>query len=166
LLWPDDSFEPGPVVVGLHEGDWHWGADRYREYWRANFSGRRRTPKWLAEADGWTGFGGPSYTFLKPDKNKRPLPDLITGAKELGLDYLQLWSEMTLGDESYQTVYYPNPFMGTPEELKKGIDGVHKAGGHVGFYLFFFGWDPAVLTQLDRDKYRTRIPAGLRDQFT
>jgi len=166
VLWPDETFEPGPVVVGIHEGDWHWGADRYREYWRANFAGRRRTPKWLEEADGWTGWGFSNYTFLRPEGNKRSLPQLIKGAKELGLNYLQLWSEMTIGDEAYHMVYYPDPYKGTPEDLKKAIEEVHKKGGHIGFYLFFFGLDPAVLFQLEREKYRTKIPGDLLETFT
>ena len=153
LLWPSETYEPGPVVVGVHKGDWHWGADRYREYWRKNFAGKRKTPRWLEDADAWTGFGGPSYKFTD-------LPRLLDGAKPLGVKYLQFWSEMMFGDADYHIVMWPNPAMGTPEQLRESIAQVHRQGGRVGFYYLFTVADPVVHLQFEKEKYRGKAPAS------
>jgi len=40
------------VVVGVHEGDWHWGADRYRE-WVSTWMRKLPSPDWWRDAEGW-----------------------------------------------------------------------------------------------------------------
>lgn len=160
FLWPGEKWIGGPCVVALHKGDWHWGADRYREYFHAAI-GRARTPGWVQEADGWFGCGSPTYTFPG-------LPKVLDAAEEIGLNYLQMWSEMTGGDEQYHVYLYPNPFMGTPEELKDAIAEIHRRGGHIGFYHNYVTNDPTLQQFLQKDKYRKIIadepkPFGWKD---
>ncbi len=149
ILWPDEKWTAGSCVVALHEGDWHWGADRYRDYFYTAF-GRPRIPEWIQQTDGWFGCGGPRYTF-------RDLPKVLDAAEEIGLNYLQLWSQMTGADEIYHVYLYPNPFMGTPEELKDAIAEIHRRGGHIGFYHNYVTTDPTLQEFLNRDKYRDII---------
>jgi hypothetical protein len=156
FLWPDEVWKAGPCVALLHKGDWHRGADRYRAYFRAAH-GTARIPRWVQEADGWFGCGGPGYTF--PD-----LPKMLDQAEELGLNYLQLWSEMTGGDEGYQTYLFPNPAMGTPKELKAALSAIHHRGGHVGFYLNYSVYDSTLEHYLAREKFRSTI-AGQPQTF-
>ena len=44
-------------VLGIHPGDWHWAADRYREY-AAGFMQRPDNPEWVKWCDGWVGTSG------------------------------------------------------------------------------------------------------------
>ena len=160
FLWPDETWEAGPCAVGLHEGDWHWAADRYREYFRRTFK-RAAIPDWLQQADGWLGCGGPNWDF-------KTLTKVYDLAEELGLDYLQLWSEMTGGDETYHVFLYPNVKMGTPEDLKAALDDIHHRGGHVGFYQNYVTTDPTLQQFLQKDKYRDIVanepkPFGWKD---
>lgn len=152
FLWPDETWQGGPCVLGLHPGDWHWGADRYREYFARSFT-RTPTPEWVQQADGWLGMGGPKYTF-------KELPALFDVARYIGLDYLQLWSEMTGGDETYHVYLYPNPFMGEVADLKMALAEIHRRGGHVGFYHNYVTTDPTLDRYLARTKYAERVPAA------
>ncbi len=152
FLWPGETWKGGPCVVGLHAGDWHWGADQYRKYFRRSFQ-RVGVPEWIEQADGWLGLGGPSYNFAK-------LPKLFEAAQYIGLNYLELWSEMTGGDVTYHVYLYPNPFMGTVEELKAALAEVHRRGGHVGFYHNYVTTDPTLAQFLAQEKYTERVPAS------
>ncbi len=150
LLWPDETWTGGECVVGLHDGDWHWGADRYREYFRAAFR-RQPVPEWIAQADGWLGLGGPQYRF-------EDLPKLYDVARWLGLDYLQMWSEMTGSDVTYHVYLYPSPQMGGPEAVKAALADINARGGHVGFYHNYVTADPTLDQFLSQERYRV-IPA-------
>ena len=152
FLWPDETWESGPCVVGLHRGDWHWGADQYRAYFRRSFK-RVPVPEWVRQTDGWLGLGGAIYTF-------RELPKLFEAAQYVGLNYLQLWSEMTGGDETYHVYLYPNPFMGTVADLKAALTEIHRRGGHVGFYHNYVTTDVTLDQFLARKKYAERVPAA------
>jgi len=150
FLNPGNTWEGGPCAVGVHCGDWHRGSEIYRQ-WFLSWAKPAAVPEWLQQSDGWYGLGGPHYTFAE-------MPDLLDSAKSVGLDYLQLWSQMLGGDETYYPYLFPNPTMGTPEDLKAGIAKVHEAGGHVGFYLNMIAFDGGMGDFLASPKYRDAVP--------
>lgn len=117
-------------IIAVHQGGWHWAADRYREM----FSGWRRTveqPAWLREANGlycysaqWQGSG----LFRK-------LPAVYQQARSHGLDAIHVW-----GQQSYpkgpcgDAFYFPSPHFGTEEEFSAANRAIHELGGHAGYY--------------------------------
>ncbi len=155
LLEPGETWESPVIELGVHEGQWHPVAERFREWALANTPPREQ-PQWLAECDGWYGLGQEQYRW-------EDLPHILADAKKLGLFYLQMWSEMILGN-TYYCYFYPNPRMGTEEELRAGIAAVHEGGGRVGFYSNVITFDggidqnPALLAEIE--KY------GLGDRIT
>jgi len=117
-------------AVAVYPGQWHWVADRYRE-WAVHHFDRPRYPKWFAQSDGY---------FMFPIMNTRlPFKDLgkvATKARRIGLKHIQIWGQFTApGDGCCGPYWMPSPRYGTIDEFKKGIADIHAQGCKVGFYF-------------------------------
>ena len=158
FLEPGESWESQMFAVGIHEGDWHWAADRYREWAHAHhrpYIG----PDWIRnDCDGWFGTGGP----VRYDA----YPQMLQDARWLGLNYLQVWSEMleNVGPNKERKGYYcfllPDPERGGEAEMVKAVRAVREAGGHIGFYHNVWTWDSEVEKCLEQ--WRDYIPAEVK----
>ena len=152
LAWPGQKWSCASGVA-LHGGDWHAAADLYRDWFRRTFK-LYQPPSWLQEADGYVMSGSPTYEFAD-------FPRALDNAKAMGLNYLQLWSEMTGGDITYHAFAFPNPYMGTPEELTRALADLHARGGHIGFYLNFITGDPLMGTFSRQPMHDQKIPKDI-----
>jgi len=158
FLEPGESWESQMFAVGIHEGDWHWAADKYRE-WAHKHHRPYTGPDWLRkDCDGWFGTGGP----VRYDMYPRMLED----ARWLGLNYLQIWSEMleNVGPDKTRKGYYcfllPDPDRGGEVEMVKAVRTVREAGGHIGFYHNVWTWDSEVEKCLGQ--WRDCIPPDVK----
>ncbi len=150
LCWPGDRWAPGPCGVAPHAGDWHSAADLYREWFRDTFT-LRETPDWLREAQGYVMSGSSGYEFGQ-------LPRALEHAKAIGINYIELWSEMAGGDISYHAYGFPNPYMGTEDDLREAVRELHASGGHLGVYLNFNTGDPLLGTFVRQPRLDQKIP--------
>lgn len=134
------SWRSNPFVIGVHQGDWHWAADRYRE-WAESWMVKPNIPEKLKWSDGWYGVhfkvgGKLRFSF-------RDIEDLFKDAQYLGLNHVQFWGQM-VGDGCCYRFYYPDPRLGTVEELKQAVSSVKSKGGTVGFYFNIQAFSPLV----------------------
>jgi hypothetical protein len=146
------SWRSSPFVIGVHEGDWHWAADKYRG-WAESWMVKPNIPEKLKWSDGWYGVhfkAGGEIKFKFKD-----IEDFFRDAQYLGLNHVQLWGQM-VGDGCCYRFYYPDPRLGTVEELKKAISSVKSKGGTVGFYFNIQAFSPFVKEYLSAR--RIRIP--------
>ncbi|MGO8814437.1 MAG: DUF6259 domain-containing protein [Terriglobia bacterium] len=158
FLDPGQSWESQQFVVGIHEGDWHWAADRYREWAHAHlrpFTG----PDWVrSDCDGWLGTGGPTNVY-------GDYLGMYDDARWLGLNYLQIWSEMleNVGPGKSRKGYYcflwPDPDRGGEAELTRVVRAIRNAGGHIGFYHNIWTWDSELKQGLQQ--WRNDLPSDV-----
>ncbi|OYT31478.1 MAG: hypothetical protein B6U94_02990 [Thermofilum sp. ex4484_79] len=145
---PGKKWESSDYVIGIHEGDWHWAADRYRE-WAETWIEKPRIPEWFKESDGWYGIG-----FHYGEKKKysfKDIPEILEEARTIGLNHIQFWGQMSGPRKSCcYRFYYPDPRLGGEKKLKDSIRRVKEVGGHIGFYFNIQAFDP-MLPDLPED---------------
>jgi hypothetical protein len=156
-LWPGRTWVSQEFAVAVHEGDWHWAADAYREASSAILAPVPK-PEWVRNADGWFGTGGGNYRY-------EDLPAMYEQAKWLGLTYLQVWSEMLEpvdekgNRKGYYAFFLPDPERGGEKALREAVKKIRADGGHIGFYSNAWTFDATLPQPLE--KYRAVIPAGI-----
>ena len=152
---PGGSWTSEPYVVGVYKGDWHWAADRYRE-WAKSWMKKPDVPAWVRESDGWYGVGlGPrQYHDSDAVYKFKEIPSLYEEAEYVGLNWIEVWGQMVMN--GCYRFYYPDPYLGTVEEFKEAIRKIRERGGHIGFYVNIQAFDPR-LPQLP-ERYRGKIP--------
>ncbi|MEN6548057.1 MAG: DUF6259 domain-containing protein [Armatimonadia bacterium] len=132
---PGKRFTTAPAVIGVHQGDWHTAADAYRT-WAQTWMRKPNPPEWVREADGWYGL------VTSADSSKIPfrrMPEYLKRARELGTNYIQVWGQMT-GGNNCDSLPYPNPVLGGLDEFKASVREVRRWGGHITFYVSSQFW--------------------------
>ncbi|MGB9759607.1 MAG: DUF6259 domain-containing protein [Thermoproteota archaeon] len=142
--WTSEMF-----VIGIHEGDWHWAADRYRE-WANSWMVKPKISKELKLMDGWYGI---SFKADKTIKSRfKDIEKIYDEAQYLGLSHIQFWGQM-VGDNCCYRFYYPDPRLGTIEELKSAIAKIKEKGGYIGFYFNIQAFSPYIKEYLSKRGY-------------
>lgn len=117
------------VLVGVHTGDWHWGADRYRE-WAASWMPQlRRIPDWLRDTEGWTNL---HMTHLGRFVDLTKLGHYPHGGRHFTLSdppapFLAVWAQQASA-EAYWATPVLHLLLGTEEEFAAGIQKQHELG--------------------------------------
>jgi hypothetical protein len=124
LIRPGES-KTREFVLGVHPGDWHWAADRYREY-AATFMTRPDNPDWVKWTDGWVGTGGLPFKALGATMDQ---------ARGEGFEYIQQWGQMADGiDQCCGNFSWPAPGLGSEADYVAGVAAVHQRGGKITGY--------------------------------
>ncbi|MBC8443172.1 hypothetical protein H8D79_00450, partial [PVC group bacterium] len=117
-------------AVAVHPGQWHWVADRYRE-WAVQRLARPRYPNWFADSNGYY-----FYALMNTGMAFEDLGKLAKQARRLGLKHVQIWGQFTGFRYGCCGPYWqPSPRYGTIDQFQQGIADIHAAGCKVGFYF-------------------------------
>jgi Domain of unknown function (DUF6259) len=125
----------GDFVIGLHDQDWHQGADFYREYMTSRLPAMPPTPEYFKQAPGII-----SHYDLKWEDGTiihryDELPEMHREAMSLGYNIMLLAGWNNGGFDNYSVQYATDDDLGSENQLKESIKKVHKAGGKVFFYV-------------------------------
>jgi len=127
-------------VIGVHRGDWHWGADQYRS-WARSWMMPPRVPRWFRESEGYVqGFPMHSGYFCQ-------LPDGFVEGRDLGVKNMAVWAQMADRTGCCGLYPYPCPTMGTVEEFAWANRRLHRLGGHAEYYIGASLWNPTYTRQ-------------------
>jgi hypothetical protein len=121
-------------ALGPHAGDWHWGADRYREFFMRHFApAKDAVPEWLREIDAWwqTGMGLPIAGAKQRHYDEFNAQRVVLLL--LGLRYTQIWGSTF--DEACPDFYLPRAECGGAEALARNMQAWKDLGGIAGFYI-------------------------------
>ncbi len=127
-----DSWVSPDLCIGIHKGDWHWGANKYRS-WIESWVPKAVVPKRILEM-----CSGMDEIFIK-DVNEK----LMVSYDELDKEILKrrqgesttLVGWMFNGHDTYYPEYNPIPDLGGEKGLLKAIDLAHKSGHYLGAYV-------------------------------
>ncbi len=125
----------GDFIIGLHEQDWHQGAELYREYLNSILPGTPATPEFFRIAPGVI-----SHYDLKWEDGTiihryEDLPEMYREAADCGYNTMLLAGWNNGGFDNYSVQYATDDELGTEAQLKESIRKVHDAGGKVFFYV-------------------------------
>jgi len=124
--------------IALHPGDWHWSADKYRE-WRNNVCNgiKHKVPDWFDKSAGLIAHYDFKYQhqFMKPVHKYSDIGRLYEEAQELGINHLLISGWHKDGFDRGFPMYRYEPELGSEKEFSEQVSNVVSNGGHVSFYV-------------------------------
>jgi Domain of unknown function (DUF6259) len=115
-----------PVVFRCYKGDWHAGADLYKQ-WRATWFKSPHLPDWIKQVNAWQQIrvNSPEQDYLVPYTN------LLSYGEECasnGVGAIQLVGWNRGGQDGGDPALEPDPGLGTWQELRDAIAQVQAKG--------------------------------------
>jgi hypothetical protein len=154
---PGETRTLTPVALQLFQGDWHAGADIYRQ-WRDTWMSRSATPAWVAEPHSWLQLhiNSPEDELRVPF---RDLPEVGRECAAAGVRAIQLvgWNEG--GQDRGNPSHRPDPRLGTFEELRDAIAQIQALGVQVVLFCKFVWADRST------DRYRSLAADTIKDPY-
>jgi len=133
-ILPNRSWTSQLYAVAIHDGDWHWGADRYREWFKSHVK-RASRPQWFEKSPGLIAHYDFKYQSGYTVHTFSDIPRLYDKAKEIGIDHLLFAGWHTGGFDNGFPMYRPDNDLGTEEEIRNNIHEVEQRGGYISFYI-------------------------------
>ena len=120
-------------VVALHRGDWHEGANRYRDWLKSWLQPCDVAPE-IRESIGW------HFTFLKHQdgtliRSYEDLKELHATASRYGINSLQLYGWTEGGMDRHYPDIEPIKAYGGVEGMRSALMDIRQAGGRVSVYI-------------------------------
>jgi len=131
----------GDFVIGLHEGDWHRGADIYRSFYRANGPAARKAPDYIRASPGIVCHY--DFKWQNGDINHRykDIPLLYEEAQKHRFNNIMIAGWNVGGFDTMYPNFRPDPALGSEEELINAVSEVKGKGGKVFFYVNAYSYD-------------------------
>jgi len=133
------------IVLGVHEGDWHWGADQYRT-WAQPWMVKTPIPDWFRDAEGWVDVHVIHMgDFVDMVKGWARTGRIVT-MKNPPFPLFAVWAQM-LSCEAYWSTQPLHRILGNEEEFTGGIQKQHELGNRMIFYLLPPHMNPALVPE-------------------
>lgn len=118
-------------TVSVHDGDWHWLADRYRS-WASTWMQRPTYPQWFALNDG--------YWVVDLHNTGMPFSHVLRyygrRARRMGIGHLQVWGQFGFRYGNCCGAFWqPSPRFGGEAQFEQMIRNAHRDGFRMGFYF-------------------------------
>ncbi|MFA6292104.1 MAG: DUF6259 domain-containing protein, partial [Victivallales bacterium] len=123
------KYEMPEAVIGLHSGDWHWAADRYRE-WAGTWFKQGNTPRWFLESDGYVA-GGPFWN----GPFDQHLLDTAANCAGNGSGLVATWGYMAPQNGACGVYPLPAPWHGGIDNFRWANRKIHELGAHSNYYI-------------------------------
>jgi hypothetical protein len=148
-------FSSAPVVLQLHEGDWHEGSHIYRR-WFDKYYKVNRQPTWLRNEMAWQ-----SIIMLNSEDainyKFNDLPKLAADAKKYGVTTFEILGWDKGGIDRGYPEYEPDIRLGTKDDFKHALDSVKKIGVHPLIFANIQWMDTDIPLYYDKlKKYETK----------
>ena len=115
------------VVVGVHEGDWHWGADQYRAWAEPWMAAAKHVPDWFRDSLGINNVHMIHLgDFAKLSKG-RPRGGRQGDMKDTMFPLVAAWCQ-NASCEAYWSTPVLHRLLGSEEEFTGGIQKQHEMG--------------------------------------
>ncbi|HEX3628051.1 MAG TPA: DUF6259 domain-containing protein [Verrucomicrobiae bacterium] len=123
---PHSTINLMPIVLRCYKGDWHAGADLYKQ-WRATWFKAPHLPDWIKNVNSWQQIrvNSPEQDYLVPFTN------LVTYGEECasnGVGAIQVVGWNRGGQDGGDPSLEPDPGLGTWQELHDAISQVQAKG--------------------------------------
>lgn len=155
---PGDALGLAPIVLRPYEGDWHAGADIYKQ-WRSTWMRKPPVPAWLADVHSWQQIQMTSWG----DSLRIPFAELVEYGKECaehGVGAIQLVGWTLYGQDGRLPIHDIEPRLGSRRELKDAIRTLDKMGVKVVLY------EKYTCADVGTDEYKDELHAyASKDMF-
>ncbi|MHB1000085.1 MAG: hypothetical protein ACYC27_12645 [Armatimonadota bacterium] len=143
-------------AVGVHTGDWHWGADRYRE-WANTFMHKASTPRWVREMPSWYWVSsiwsmGSTKPALRPAFRAADFDGvLFDRMMALQSDVIGLGGLEMMGHD--YPIWSIDPLLGDEAIVRDRTAKVKRRGGHIVPYINpIYSWEDYPNVPNSKDK--------------
>jgi hypothetical protein len=150
-----DIFSSAPVVLQLHQGDWHEGSHIYRQ-WFDKYYKVNRQPTWLRNE-----MALQSIIMLNSEDainyKFNDLPKLAADAKKYGVTTFEILGWDKGGIDRGYPEYEPDKRLGTKDDFKNALDSIKKIGVHPLIFANIQWMDTDIPLYYDKlKKYETK----------
>jgi hypothetical protein len=121
-------FASAPVVLQLHQGDWHEGSHIYRQWFDKHYNVKRQ-PTWLRNEMAWQSIIISNCEDVVKYKFN-DLPKLATDAKKYGVTTFEILGWDKGGIDRGYPEYEPDQRLGTKEDFKNSLKKIKELGVH------------------------------------
>lgn len=150
-----EIFSSAPVVLQLHQGDWHEGSHIYRQWFDKHYNVKRQ-PTWLRNEMAWQSIiMSNGEDVIKYKFNE--LPKLAADAKKYGVTTFEILGWDKGGIDRGYPEYQPDKRLGTKEDFKNALSEIKKAGVHPLIFANIQWVDTDIPLYYDKlKKYETK----------
>jgi hypothetical protein len=163
-IMPGETRTLTPIAIQAYAGDWHVGADIYKEWRKENYK-LAKPPKWVTEPHAWQQI----HINSLEDELRCKYTDLVKYGEDCvrhGIKAIQLVGWNLGGQDQGNPSHSTDPRLGTTEELRAAIKKIEAMGVKIIIFSKYTWADTITDYYKDFDPYVAKDPYGQPYQFS